>query len=283
MSAPVYEVRTASEGFMEAIGARVIAGRTFSRDDREGAERVVVISERLAREQFGGRDPVGKHLHSGAGTYRVVGVVGDVRPAAQDEEPEGAAYLPFRQDRGVFEWFATAAVVARSGDLPSAAAAVRGVVLSMDSQMPPFNVRTLSDEVARLVAGPRFSAGAIGVFALAALVLAAMGVYGVMAYTAGLRTREIGVRMAFGATRGTVVRLMLRDGLAVVGAGLVVGTAAALFLARGLTGLLHEVTPADPVSVAAVAALLLSTGLVAAYVPARRATRIAVTEALRNE
>ena len=283
MSAPVYEVRTASEGFMEAIGLRVLAGRTFTRDDREGGERVVVISERLAREQFGRRSPVGEQLHSGSGTYRVVGVVGDVRPAAQDAEPQGAAYLPFRQDHGVFQWFATATIVVRSDHPASAAAAVRAAVLSMDAEMPPFNVRTLSDEVARLVAGPRFSAGVIGVFAFAALVLAAMGVYGVMAYTAGLRTREIGVRMAFGATRGAVIRLMLRDGLVVVGAGLAAGTGAAMFLARGLTGLLHEVTPADPVSVAAVATVLLAVGLAAAYVPARRATRIAVTEALRNE
>ena len=283
MTSPVYEVRTASEGFMEAAGLRLIAGRTLTREDRDGGEAVAVVSERLAREQFGGRNPVGEILYSGPQDYRVVGVVGDVRPADQDAEPQGAAYLPFRQDRGIFQWFATATVVVRSDDLKSAAAAVRSLVLSMDPEMPPFNVRTLNEEVGRLVAGPRFSAGAVGVFAIAALVLAAMGVYGVMAYTAGLRTREIGVRMAFGATRAAVVRLMLGEGLVVTGAGLVIGTAAAMAFARGLTGLLHEVAPADPVSLAAVASLLLAVGLVAAYLPARRATRIAVTDALRND
>ena len=283
MNAPVYPVRTASEGFMEAVGLRLIAGRTFNAGDRAGDEPVVVISERLAQEQFANRNPVGALLYSGSGSYRVIGVVGDVRPAAQETRAEGAAYLPFRQDTGIFQWFGTATVVARSNDPRAAAAAVRSLVLSIDADMPPFNVRPLSEEVARLVAAPRFSAGAIGVFAFAALVLAAMGVYGVMAYTAGLRTREIGVRMAFGATRGRVLRLMLRDGFAIVGGGLLAGTVAAVWLARGLTGLLHEVTPADPVALTTVALLLMSVGLLAAYVPARRATRIAVTEALRNE
>jgi predicted permease len=283
MMAPVYEVRTASEGFMEAIGLRLIAGRTFSVEDRDGEEQVVVISERLAREQFGARSPVGEVLYSGSGPYRVIGVVKEVRPAAQAAESQGAAYLPFRQDAGVFQWFATATVVARSDDPRATAAAVRSVVLSMDAEMPTFNVRLLSDEVARLVAAPRFSAAAIGVFAFAAFVLASLGVYGVMAYTAGLRTREIGVRMAFGATRGGVVRLILRDGLAVVGAGLLGGSVAAIWLAQGLTGLLHEVTPADPVSLTIVAVLLMVVGLLAAYIPARRATRVSVTAALRNE
>jgi putative ABC transport system permease protein len=282
-NAPVYEVRTASEGFLEAMGVPLIAGRTFKSADREGEEPVVVISQRLAREQFGQRSPVGELLYSGRVNYRVIGVVADVRPAGQDADPRAAAYLPFRQDEGVFQWFATATLVVRSDDLTTVATSMRALVLSMDSEMPPFNVRTLSDEVSRMVAGPRFSAGAVGVFAFAALVMAALGVYGVMAYTGGLRTREIGVRMALGATRNAVVRLILRDGLLVVGSGLVLGGAAALWLARGLTGLLHEVAPADPLSLFAVGALLSAVGIVAVYVPARRATRIAVTEALRIE
>ena len=282
-NAPVYETRTASEGFFEAMGVPLIAGRTFTSGDRSGEEPVAVISQRLAREQFGQRNPVGELLYSGSFNYRVVGVVADVRPAGQDGEPRAAAYLPFRQDEDVFQWFATATLVLRGKDLTAVTASMRALVLSMDSEMPPFNVRTLSDEVSRLVAGPRFSAGAIGVFAFAALVMAALGVYGVMAYTAGLRTREIGVRMALGATRGAVVRLILRDGLLVVGTGLVLGGAAALWLARGLTGLLHEVAPADPLSLFGVGLLLSAVGLVAVYVPAMRATRIAVTAALRVE
>jgi hypothetical protein len=283
MTAPVYEVRTASEGFLEAMGVHLLAGRTLRAEDRAGEEAVAVISARLAREQFGTRNPVGEVLHSGGGTYRVVGVVADVRPFAQDAEPQGAAYLPFRQSTGVFQWFATATLVVRASDLPAATAAVRSLVLTLDPEMPTFNVRTLRDEVSRMVAGPRFSAGAVGVFAVAALLLAAVGVYGVMAYAASVRTREIGVRVALGATRGEVVRLMLREGLLVVAAGVLSGTGLAVLLARGLTGLLHEVTPADPVSLIVVALLLSAVGLIAVYLPALRATRIAVTDALRSE
>jgi putative ABC transport system permease protein len=149
--------------------------------------------------------------------------------------------------------------------------------------MPPFNVRTLSDEVGGLVAAPRFSATLLGLFAAIAVVLAAVGVYGVMTYAAGQRTREIGVRIALGATRAAVLRLMLRDGLLVVGAGLVAGLAAAIVLSRALTGLLYDVSPADPLALASVAAVLASIGMAAAYIPARRATRISPLEALRDE
>jgi len=156
-------------------------------------------------------------------------------------------------------------------------------VLSLDPEMPPFNVRTLTDEVSSLVAAPRFSASVLAVFALVALVLAIVGVYGVMAHAAARRTREIGLRIALGASRSQVLRLMLRDGVIVVGGGLAVGLTAAIWLARGLTGLLHEVTPADPVALITVAALLSSTGLAAAYLPASRAARVSALAALRDD
>jgi ABC-type antimicrobial peptide transport system permease subunit len=160
---------------------------------------------------------------------------------------------------------------------------VRALVLSLDPETPPFNVRTLSSEVSGLVAGPRFSATLLAVFAAVALVLAAIGVYGVMAHAAGRRTREIGVRVALGATRSQVLRLMIRDGVVVVAGGLACGLIAAAWLAQVLTGLLHDVTPADPVALAAVAGLLSSAGLLASYLPARRATRISALDALREE
>jgi putative ABC transport system permease protein len=279
----VADVRTASEGFIEAMGIPLIAGRTFRAEDREGAEPVMLVSESLARLHFPDGQAVGKILYSGTGDRRVVGVVGDVRPAAQDRQPAAAAYLSMRQDAGVFQWFGTVTLVVRGDDLRTAAASLRTLVLSLDPEMPPFNVRTLSDEVGGLVAAPRFSATLLGLFAAIAVVLAAVGVYGVMAYAAGQRTREIGVRIALGATRGAVLRLMLRDGLLVVGAGLVVGLAAAIVLSRALTGLLYEVSPADPLALASVAAVLASIGMTAAYIPARRATRISALEALRDE
>jgi ABC-type antimicrobial peptide transport system permease subunit len=153
----------------------------------------------------------------------------------------------------------------------------------MDPEMPAYNVRTLSAEVSALVAGPRFSASVLAVFAAVALVLAAVGVYGVMAYSTGQRTREIGVRVALGATRRQVLGLMIRDGVMIVAAGLIAGLVAAALLARGLTGLLHDVQPADPVTLGVVAALLSCIGLIAAYLPARRATRLNALDALRHE
>ena len=282
-STPVAEVRMASEGFFEAMGIPLYAGRTFRPGDTANAERVIVISQQLARTLFQGQDPIGRILYSRTGNCRVVGVVGDVHPAAPSRQDAAAAYLPIRQQADVLSWAATMSVVARGGSPPALAASIRTLVLSLDSEMPPFNVRTLDDEVSRLVEGPRFSAALLGLFALIALVMAAIGVYGVMAYGAAQRTREIGVRVALGATRGQVLRLMIRDGVIVVSAGLVAGLIAAVWLTRSLTGLLHEVTPADPLALASVAALLSAVGLVAAYLPARRATRVSALDALRND
>jgi putative ABC transport system permease protein len=283
ISTPTAPVHMITEGFMEAIGLHLLAGRTFRPEDRAGNEDVVVISEHLARKQFHDRNPVGALLYSRSGYRRVIGVVADVRPAAPGANLESAAYLPLRQNTTVLEWFGTASIVVRGSDLRGVAASIRELVLSLDPEMPPFNVRSLDEEVSRLVAGPRFSAVALGGFSFVALVMATIGVYGVMAYSAGLRTREIGVRMALGATRAQVLRLMIREGVLVVGAGTAAGLIGASWLARTLTGLLHEVTPADPVALISVALLLSGSGIAAAYVPARRATRVNALDALRHE
>jgi putative ABC transport system permease protein len=280
----VAEVRSVSEGFFEAMGVPLIAGRTFRASDNDGAEPAIVISQSLARQHFPNSDAVGRILYSRTGNRRVIGVVGDVRPDAPDARSSpAAAYLTFRQDSGVFEWFAGMTIVLRGPDPRSLAAPMRTLVLSMDPGVPPFNVRTLDDDVSRLVAGPRFSATVLAAFAIVALVLAAIGVYGVMAYTASQRTREIGVRIALGATDRQVLRMVLRDGLVIVAGGLVAGLAVAIWSAQGLTGLLYEVRPADPLTLAATAALLALVGLIAIYLPARRATRINAVEALRTE
>ena len=210
-------------------------------------------------------------------------MVGDVRPVAPGAEPEPTAYLPLRQNTDILEWFAGINIVVRGADPRGLAPSMRALVLSLDAEMPPLNVRGLDEDVSRLVAGPRFSAALLAVFALVALVMASVGVYGVMAYSTGLRTHEIGVRMALGATRVQVLGLMIRDGVMVVAAGLLAGLFAAVWLAQTLTGLLHEVTPADPVALASVAAILSATGLTAAYLPARRATRVSALDALREE
>lgn len=279
----VAEVRMVSAGFLEAMGVPLLAGRTFRDNDTEGSERVIVLSQRLAKLHFPDREPVGAMLYSQSGNRRVIGVVADVLPASQEGTSDPGAYIPLRQSKDVLSFAATVTVVVRGKGAATQVGSLRSMVSSLDPEMAVFNVRTLDREVAGLVAGPRFSATALGLFALVALVMAAVGVYGVMAYSAGQRTKEIGVHMALGATPSQVLRVVGRDGLIVVAAGLGVGLVVAMWLARSLTGLLHEVTPADPIALASVAVLLSTIGLVAVLIPARRATRVSALAALRHD
>ena len=243
----------------------------------------MIINERLARVHFGEADPVGRLLFSGSGTRRVIGVVDDVRPAARGTEPGPSAFLPMRQDEDIFRWFGTLNVVIRTSRPERAIANVRGVVLALDAEMPPFNVRTLEQDVARLVAGPRFSATALVAFGAIALVLAAVGLFGVVSYVSLQRTRELAVRIALGATRGRVLWLAMRDGVLIVCSGLALGLLAAWWLAQTLAGLLYTIDPVDGVSMAAVAGLLAMIGLLAVLVPALKATRVSVLDALRAD
>lgn len=279
----VAEVRMATEGFFEAMGIPLKAGRTFRAEDTAGTEPVMVISESLARQHFPNANPIGRLLYSQTGTRRVVGVVGDVRPIAPGPQPSPSAYLPVRQASDGLSWLTSATIVVRGGDRGRLETAMRGLILSLDPEMPPANVRWLDDEIANLTAAPRFSASLVGAFAMVALVLAAIGVYGVAAYSAGQRTREIGVRVALGATRGQVQRLMLRDGLIAVAAGLVTGATAASLLSHALAGLLPDLRSADAATMLPLALLLFGAGTLAAYVPARRATRASALDALRQD
>jgi putative ABC transport system permease protein len=279
----VAEVRMVSAGFLEAAGIPLVAGRTFGDKDTEGSEPVMVLSQRLARLHFPDRSPVGALLYSQTGNRRVIGVVGDVMPSAQGGISDPAAYIPLRQSKDVLSWMATVTLVFRGAGARAQVGPVRSMVSSLDPEMPIFNVRAMDDEVAGLVAGPRFSAMALGLFAMVALVMAAVGVYGVMAYSASRRTREIGVHMALGATPAQVLRVIVRDGVVVVFVGLSAGLLAAMWLAQSLTGLLHEVTPADPVALVTVALLLSAIGLVAVLIPAWRATRVSALTALRHD
>jgi putative ABC transport system permease protein len=282
-SMPVIDVHMVTDGFLDAMGVRVLAGRTFASTDTSGAEPVIVISEQFARQQFPSTLPVGQLLYSGSGNRRVIGVVSEVRPAELGAAPKPDAYLPLVQGSDVLQWFSTVTVIARGARPDQLAAALRPIVLALDPQSPPYNVRALDQDVARVVAGPRFSATVLGLFAAVAFLMACVGVYGVMSYAAGLRTREVGIRVAIGATRAEVALLMLKDSARVVIAGLAAGLVAALLLTRTLTGLLHEVTPADPITMAVVAGLLGMAGMLASFLPARRASAVDPLKALREE
>jgi putative ABC transport system permease protein len=278
------EVRMTSEGFLEAAGIAIVRGRGFTSADTDGAEPVMVISEEMASALFTGQDPIGRTLFSATGNRRVIGIARTVRPAASVSlQHDPSAYLPLRQSRSVLQQFATMTIVVRGERTEALMSELRAAIRALDPELAPFNVRTLDAEVAGLVAGPRFSATVLTLFAAVSLVMAGIGVYGVVAYSAGRRTREIGIRVAVGATPAQVMRLILRDGVAIVLGGLAIGLLLAVWLARTMTGLLHEVTPADPIALASVAALLAVLGLLAIYIPARRAIRISVVSALRDE
>lgn len=283
MSMPVVDVHMVTEGFVEAMGLRLQSGRGFTADDRAGAEPVVILSEQFAKEQFPKGNAVGQMVYSGTGNRRVVGVVAEVRTAQLGAPPKPDAYLPLWQNFDVLGWFTTTTVIARGADRSALLNAMRPVVLELDAQSPPFNMRALDEDIAKVVAGPRFSAMVLGLFAAVAFAMAIIGVYGVMSYGAGLRTREVGIRLAVGATRAQVVLMMLKDGAMVAVAGIAVGAIGSLVLTKTLTGLLHEVAPADPLTIAGVSVLLAVAAIAAAFIPARRTTRIDPVKALRDE
>ena len=283
MLMPVVDVHMVMDGFAEAMGLRVIAGRTIARSDANGAEPVIVISETFARQQFPRGAAVGQMLYSGSGDRRVIGVVGDVRTAELGGRATADVYLPLRQAFDVLQWFSSPTLVVRGRHSATLDADLRNAILGLDPQSPPFNMRSLDSDAAIVVAGPRFSATVLSMFAFVAFVMACLGVYGVMAYATRLRTREIGVRLAMGASRAQVLALMMRNGAGVVVLGLCSGGAAAMWLARSLTGLLYEVRPADATTLVTVAALLGLSGLTATMIPAFRATKTDAWKALREE
>jgi predicted permease len=281
-TAQIAEVRMVTEGFFSAMGIP-IQGRGFTASDTAGAEAVIVVSRQLAQVHFGDQDPVGKMLYSLAtGPVRVVGVVADVLPF--DGRPASpAAYLPVSQNANVLQWFSTVNVVLRGSSPEVLIQSARAAVRALDADAPVFDARRLTDDVAALVAGPQFVVSVLAAFATVALVIAAIGVYGVMAYSTGQRTREMGIRTALGATQWHVTQTMLREAGMMVGAGLSVGLLASLWMSSTLTGLVQDMPPADGRAVGAVAVLLTTVSMLAAYVPARRSTRMNAVEALRHE
>jgi putative ABC transport system permease protein len=265
-------------------------GRALRDDDSERAPLVVVVNEAMARRLWPGERPLGQRIrflndadYGGRERWHeVVGVVGDVksRSLAADEEP--AVYVSFAQR--VLPFVRGVSLVLRTSVPPeSLLPAVRRALVSVDPDLPVFEARGLEKVVARSVAGRRFNALLLEGFAVLALVLSAIGVYGVLSEAVGRRTREIGIRMALGAQRAEVLRLVLREGMALVLAGLGLGLPASLLLSRTLRGFLFGIAPGDPQTLAAVSLLLFAAALLAAYLPARRATQVEPVTALRSE
>jgi putative ABC transport system permease protein len=272
------------DGYFETLAMRVIRGRVF--DDRDGpdAPQVVIVNETLARKIWPGEDPVGKHLKQGWSDSKtpwreVVGVVGDVKFEGLTATTPMQVYVPLLQNppRSV-------AAIARTSAAPTTvAAAIETIVHGLDKDLPVYSVRTMDQMLDISIAQQRMSMLVFAVFAAVALVLASIGLYGVVAHGVTERTHEIGVRMALGAERRHVLALVVRQGLSMALIGTAVGTAAALALSRLIESLLFHVTPTDPVTFGAVVATLLGVAALACYVPAWRATRVDPTQALRAE
>ena len=282
--APDASVRRVTPGFFDVMGMPLIKGRALTEDDRAGAPGVLVVNQEFVRKNFPNEDPIGQGVRLGWGReqdgYRViVGVVGDVKSSDLSAPPEPTVYAPMLQ-RPV----GRLTLAIRSAVPPaSLSSAARKAVKGLDASLPVFNVKTMEEIVAGTVSRQKFMAVLIGIFAAVALVLAAVGLYGVIAYGVSQRTHELGVRVALGATSETVSGMIVREGLAVTGAGLVIGLGAAALSGGVLKSLLYEVKPTDPVTLAGVAVVLVLVAALASYLPARRAARVDPIIAMRGD
>jgi predicted permease len=282
--APSADRRRVSHDYHRTLGIPVVRGRAFNERDDAAAPPVLIVNETFARLVFPGEDPLGKRIGISDGVdnpvREIVGVAGDVRHAGLESEAGLEYYVPAAQAQP-----SRMTVVARTAGVePSAlAGTLRALVRESDKESPIFNVRTMEELLARSVAQKRFSALLLGSFALVALLLAALGIYGVMAYSVTQRTHEIGVRVALGAQPRDVLRMVIRQGMLLTAAGIAAGLLCALLLTRVLSTLLFGIGATDPLTFLGVAAVLASAALVACYLPARRATKVDPLVALRYE
>ena len=277
------DVRPITPGFFKAMRIQVVAGRDFTAADRTDAPRVIIVSEAAAQRLFPSEDPIGKRIDVFIGDagppYEIVGVVKDIKIASLDVDAFPMVYIPHPQlAAGVMTF-----VVRTTGNPRSLATGVAAAVHELDPEMPVADVLPMGDVVAFTIARPRVIMTLLVAFAAMAMLLAGVGVYGVMAYSVGQRTQEIGVRLAMGATNGMVFRMVIGQAFTLAAIGVVVGLVAASAATRVLQTLLYQTEPRDPSTFAIAAAVLMAVAMVASFVPARRGTRIALAEALHPE
>jgi macrolide transport system ATP-binding/permease protein len=275
------QVNTVTPGYFQTVGISLMRGRDFTPQDTADTPLVVVVNETMADRYFGGADAIGRRFRFFGDTAdtTIIGVARDAKYNGLVEDAQPFAYQPMTQ---AYNPAANLLVRAR-GDASGLAAEARVLMQQLDPQIAILNVGTLQDQVDQALAPQRLIVSLLGVFGVLALLLAAIGLYGVASFSVTQRTREIGIRMALGASRQTVLRLVLLQGLMLVAVGIAVGVLAAWLLAQGVSGLLVGVRPADPLTFAMTAAVLFAVAALASYVPARRATRIDPLLALRHE
>jgi putative ABC transport system permease protein len=276
--------RFATVGYFETMKIPLIAGRFFSEQDTPDSLKVAIVDENLARSYWPGDDPLGKRLKAGSPDSKnpwltVVGVVATVKQYALDSDSRVTFYTPHKQSPAGTLY----AIVRTSIDPRGTAASVAGVAREMDPNVPIYDVKIMAERLSESLARRRFAMLALGVFALVAMVLAAVGIYGVMSYSVTQRTREIGIRMALGAQTKGVVTLIVGQGMLMASVGVAIGLAGALAATRVMASLLFGVTATDPVTFVGIGLLLAAVAFFACYFPARRATKVDPMVALRHE
>jgi putative ABC transport system permease protein len=280
--------RVVSAGYMNALGMPLLAGRWIEDGDRVGAPTVVVVNASFVHTYFPSESPLGKFIQVGAipedevPWMRIVGVVGNVKQALANDTTD-EYYVPFHQADAVLPVGAMSMVVRTTGDPKAQANAIRTLVHGIDPSQPITGVRTMEENVSRSMSEPRFRTVLLTIFAGIALVLAAVGIFGVMAYSVSQRTRELGLRMALGASRENVLLLVLGQGMRLTLVGIGIGLAGTFFLTKYVASMLFDVPPFDPLTLVGVALALMAISLCACYLPARRATLVDPIEALREQ
>jgi len=273
---------TVSTEYFQALGIPLMAGRGFNQQDRTSAAPVAIVNQAFAREFFSRQNPIGKHVgrRSTPGVWReIIGVVGNVRQLGPSQEESPEIYIPYQQEPNV-----DVNLVLRTATRPLALVApVKDAVQAVDPAQPVYDIATMDQRLSESMAPQRFNAFLVGVFALAALGLAGVGIFGVLAYSVARRTSEIGVRMALGASRAQVMRLVVGEGLRLCGLGVLLGLGGSVPLARLLRGVLFGVGPSDPITLTAASAALVLVVVLACYIPARRALSVDPMSALRHE
>jgi len=280
---PGADNRVITPHYLRAMGIRLVRGRDFTERDREGAPQVAIINETLARRYWPSEDPIGKRLNLGEANnpswWEIVGVAGDVKAFGLEQETHADLYRPFLQ----VPFPLIAFTIRTAADPMRLAAAVRQEIWTVDKDQPVFKVLTMEQLASDSVTFRRVSMLLLGFFAAVALVLAATGIYGVMAYAVTQRTHEIGIRLALGARTQDVVSMILRQGMLLALIGVAIGLAASLALTRVMSSLLYGVSATDPLTFIGISALLVGIALLACYLPARRATQVDPMVALRYE
>jgi putative ABC transport system permease protein len=274
------DFRRVNQDYLRSMRIPLLRGRSFTEQEVRLNAKVILISERLASGVFPNEEPLGKRLLLGLNErepFEIVGVVGDIRHRGLDEAPIAAMYLP---DIGANR---TNLTIRTAGDPMSLAAAVRRETQAIDPDQPVAAIRAMDQVLSESVATPRYRTWLLGLFAIVALALAGLGIYGVIAYTTAQRTREFGVRIAIGAQSRDVLKLVIGQGIKLAFAGAIIGLGAALALTRLLRALLFNVSATDPLTFATVALLLMVVALAACWIPARRATKMDPMVALRDE